>query len=159
MKTNIGISQKNRKEVTDILAKLLADEFLLYTKTLKAHWNLEGHDFHTKHLFFEELYNEIKTYADSVAERIRKLGHYAPATMKEFLDLTQLSEKYNGTNSSEDYSAALLDDHDKIIQYIRENLSKVEDDFKDAGTSDFMNGLMQEHEEIAWMLRSIIAKP
>jgi starvation-inducible DNA-binding protein len=119
---------------------------------------LEGHDFHTKHVFFEEHYNAIKTFTDSVAERIRKLGHYSPATLKEFLDLTHLSEKYAGDNTSQDYIKALLEDHDSIIIFIRENISKVEDDYKDAGTADFLTGLMQEHEEMAWMLRASIAK-
>lgn len=158
MKTNIGISEKNRKEVSDILGKLLADEFVLYTKTLRAHWNLEGHDFHTKHVFFEEHYDAIKVFTDSVAERIRKIGHYAPGTLKEFLDLTNLSEKYDGDNTSHDYTVALLKDHDSIIQYIRENLSKVGEDCKDVGSEDFLTGLMQEHEEMAWMLRATVAK-
>ena len=158
MKTNIGITEKNRKGATEVLAKLLADEFVLYTKTLKAHWNLEGHDFHTKHVFFEEHYNAIKLFTDSVAERIRKLGHYAPGTLQEYLDLTHLTEKYEGDNTSHDYIVALLEDHDTIIQYIRENVEKVEEDFKDLGTGDFLTGLMQEHEEMAWMLRATIAK-
>ena len=149
MKTNIGISEKNRKEVSEILGKLLADEFVLYTKTLRAHWNLEGHDFHTKHVFFEEHYDAIKLFTDSVAERIRKIGHYAPGTLKDFLDLTNLSEKYEGDNTSHDYTVALLKDHDSIIQYIRENLSKVGEDCKDVGSEDFLTGLMQEHEEMA----------
>lgn len=158
MKTNIGISEDNRLKVTDVLSKLLADEFVLYTKTLRAHWNLEGHDFHTKHVFFEEHYNAIKEFADSVAERIRKIGHYAPATLADFLNLTHLSEKYEGNNTSHDFIAALLEDHDAIIQYIRMNIAKVSDDFNDLGTGDFLTGLMQEHERMAWMLRATIAK-
>jgi starvation-inducible DNA-binding protein len=158
MKTNIGISESNRADVSEILAKLLADEFVLYTKTLKAHWNLEGHDFHTKHVFFEEHYNAIKTFTDSVAERIRKIGHYAPGTLREFLDLTHLSEKYEGNNTSNDYIVALLADHGTIIQYIRENISKVGEDYKDVGSEDFLTGLMQEHEEMAWMLRATVVK-
>jgi starvation-inducible DNA-binding protein len=158
MKTNIGISESNRANVSEILAKLLADEFVLYTKTLKAHWNLEGHDFHTKHVFFEEHYNAIKTFTDSVAERIRKIGHYAPGTLREFLDLTHLTEKYEGNNTSNDYIIALLADHDAIIQYIRQNISKVGEDYKDVGSEDFLTGLMQEHEEMAWMLRATVVK-
>ncbi|WP_373516289.1 Dps family protein [Pricia sp.] len=158
MKTNIGISKENRQQVTDILSKVLADEFVLYTKTLRAHWNLEGHDFHTKHIFFEDHYNAIKRFADSVAERIRKIGHYAPATMGDFLNLTHLTEKYGGDNTSHDYTAALLEDHDAIIQFIRENIAKVEEDYKDVGSADFLTGLIQEHEEMAWMLRASIAK-
>lgn len=159
MKTNIGISEDHRQSVTDMLSKILADEFLLYTKTLRAHWNLEGSDFHTKHVFFEEHYNAIKTFTDGVAERIRKLGHYAPATMGDFLKLTHLTEKYEGSNSSHDYIEALLEDHDSIIQFLRKNISKIEEDLKDVGTADFLTGLMQEHEEMAWMLRATIAKP
>ena len=158
MKTNIGISKENRQNVADVLSKLLADEFVLYTKTLRAHWNLEGHDFHTKHLFFEEHYNDIKKIIDGVAERIRKVGHYAPATLGDFLKLTHLTEKYEGDNTSHDYTAALLEDHDAIIQFIRENIEKVEEEFKDLGTGDFLTGLIQEHEEMAWMLRATIAK-
>lgn len=158
MKTNIGISKKNRENTADVLAKLLADEFLLYTKTLGAHWNLEGHDFHTKHLFFEEHYNSIRKTIDSVAERIRKIGSYAPATLGQFLELTHLTEKENRDNSSQDYIQVLLEDHDTIIQFIRANISKVEEEYKDAGTADFLTGLLQEHESMAWMLRASLSK-
>ncbi len=158
MKTNIGITKKNRENTADVLSRLLADEFLLYTKTLGAHWNLEGHDFHTKHLFFEEHYNSIRKMIDSVAERIRKIGLYAPATLGQFLELTHLSEKENSGESSQYYIKLLLEDHDTIIQFIRENISKVEEEFEDAGTADFLTGLMQEHEEMAWMLRASLAK-
>lgn len=157
MKTNIGITKEDRENVADILSKLLADEFVLYTKTLGAHWNLEGHDFHTKHLFFEEHYNSIKKSIDSVAERIRKIGSYAPATLKQFLDLTHLTEKSKGGNSSQDFIKILLGDHDAIIQFIRINISKVQDEYNDVGTADFLTGLLQEHEEMAWMLRASIS--
>ena len=158
MKTNIGITKENREKTADILAKLLADEFVLYTKTLGAHWNLEGHDFHTKHLFFEEHYNSIKKTIDSVAERIRKIGLYAPATLGQFLELTQLTETSKTGKSSQEYIKLLLDDHDAIIKSTRENIDKVEETYSDVGTADFLTGLLQEHEEMAWMLRASISK-
>jgi starvation-inducible DNA-binding protein len=52
MKPEIGITPEHLMEVADTLTTILADEFLLYTKTLNAHWNVEGPDFHSKHLFF-----------------------------------------------------------------------------------------------------------
>lgn len=158
MKTNIGITKENREKSANVLAQLLADEFVLYTKTLGAHWNLEGHDFHTKHLFFEEHYNSIKRTIDSVAERIRKIGSFAPATLEQFLELTHLTEKSKMGNASQDYIKALLSDHDAIIQFIRGNISQVEEDYNDVGTADFLTGLLQEHEEMAWMLRASISK-
>lgn len=158
MKMNIGITKENREKTADILKKLLADEFVLYTKTLGAHWNLEGHDFHTKHLFFEEHYNSIRKTIDSVAERIRKIGLYAPATLSQFLELTNLTEKSKVGNSSQDYIKMLLEDHDTIIKFIRDNISKVEETYNDVGTADFLTGLLQEHEEMAWMLRASLSK-
>ena len=73
MKTNIGITEDNRAKVAEHLSKILADEFLIYTKTLRAHWNLEGIDFHTKHVFFEDHYNAIKEF-DKVDKEVKKKG-------------------------------------------------------------------------------------
>jgi starvation-inducible DNA-binding protein len=157
MNTNIGIADKNRKAVAGELAKLLADEFLLYTKTRNAHWNVEGDDFHSMHVFFESQYDQLAETVDSVAERIRQLGHYAPATLKEFLELTHLSEESRAKNDSQGFIKELLADHESIIIFLRENVNRFADDFKDAGTSDFITGLMEEHEKMAWMLRSHLA--
>src|SRR6202007_2147649 len=98
MKANIGITEENRTAVSAQLAKLLADEFVLYTKTRNAHWNVEGPDFHSMHLFFESQYEALDETMDSVAERIRMLGHYAPGTLKNILQLTHLGELTERTN-------------------------------------------------------------
>jgi starvation-inducible DNA-binding protein len=154
MKINIGIGETQRKAVSVELAKLLADEYLLYTKTRKAHWNIEGPDFHSMHLFFESQYAELDEIMDEVAERIRQLGHYAPGTMKEFLDLTHLTEKAVQKNDSRNLIEGLTSDHENIIIFIRENINRFANDLKDLGTSDFITGLMEKHEKMAWMLRA-----
>jgi len=154
MKTNIGITDVNRKAVSDQLSKLLADEYLLYTKTRNAHWNVEGLDFHSMHVFFESQYNQLDETMDSVAERIRTLGHYAPATLKSFLQLTHLAELTERTNDSAGFIRELLEDHESIIEFIRGNINPFANNYHDLGTSDFITGLMEEHEKMAWMLRS-----
>jgi starvation-inducible DNA-binding protein len=156
MKTNIGISDANRKIIAEQLSKLLADEFVLYTKTLNAHWNLEGPDFHSVHLYFEELYEQLSEIVDSVAERIRQIGHYAPATLNDFLKLTHLTEQIKGGNTSLPLIKNLLADHESIIEFIRGNIKEFDEAHKDAGTSDFVTGLMEKHEKTAWMLRAHI---
>jgi len=154
MKTSIGITEENRAAVSGQLAKLLADEFVLYTKTLNAHWNVEGKDFHSMHIFLEEQYNQLQEHADSVAERIRSIGHYAPATLKSFLELTHLTEYSERKNDSLGFLKELLEDHTIIIEFIRGNITPFAEDFKDLGTSDFITGLMEQHEKLAWMLRA-----
>jgi len=154
MKTNIGIKEDDRQAVADQLAKLLADEFVLYTKTRNAHWNVEGTDFHSMHLFFEGQYEQLDELMDSVAERIRKIGHYAPATLTQLLQLTHLTEQSERKNDSTGFLKELLKDHESIIEFIRGNIRPFADTYNDAGTSDYITGLMETHEGMAWMIRS-----
>lgn len=154
MKTQIGLSEKSRQEVTNELAKLMADENLLYIKTKDAHWNVEGADFYQKHTFFEMQFGELDNIIDRVAERIRALGHYAPGTLKSFLDLTHLIEASREKNDSNGYIKELLSDHESIIMKLRKNIHPFANEFKDTGTSDFITGIMEEHEKMAWFLRS-----
>ena len=158
MTTSIGITEQNRKAVAKALSILLADEFVLYTKTRNAHWNVEGIDFNDKHLFFEGQYQQLDEIADNVAERIRTLGHYAPGTLSDFLKLTHLSEKTGQQNNSKGFIKELLEDHESIIVFIRKNITDFDDKYKDAGSSDFITGLIKEHEKIAWMLRASLNK-
>ena len=154
MTTNIGITDSNRQAVANELAKLLADEYVLYTKTRNAHWNIEGIDFYDKHKFFESQYEQLDDFIDQIAERIRSLGHYATATLNYFLKLTHLTEKSSGTNDSKSFINELLTDHESIIIFLRELINKFANDYKDLGTSDFVTVLMEAHEKTAWFLRS-----
>lgn len=154
MKTSIGIKNENLAKVAEVLVSTLADEFVLYTKTKKAHWNVEGPDFYNKHLFFEAQYGQLDDIIDDLAERIRTLGHYAPATLREYLALTHLSEHHLESNDSLTYIRALLSDHESIIIHLRENIENFAVEFRDSGTSDYITGLLETHEKMAWMLRS-----
>ena len=154
MKTQIGIKSENRQAVAEILCKLLADEFVLYTKTRNAHWNVEGPDFHSMNIFFEGQYQQLADLMDGVAERIRTIGHYAPGTLKEFLELTHLSEVTNQKNDSAGFITELLADHDTIIDFIRGSIDAVQEKYNDSGTSDYITGFIETHEKMAWMLRA-----
>lgn len=154
MKTQIGIKPENSVQVADALNKLLSDEHVLYIKTRNAHWNVEGPDFASVHKFFEGQYGELEEIIDQVAERIRSIGHYAEGTMGEYLKLTQLNEESREGNDSLSYIKDLLSDHEAIIIELRENVTHFADDLFDFGSSDFITGLMETHEKMAWMLRA-----
>lgn len=154
MKTTIGINEANRESVANELAKILADEYVLYTKTKKAHWNIEGPDFYDKHKFFEAQFGELDAIVDSVAERIRTLGHYVDAMLKAFLSVTRFTEQKSEKNDSAGYLKELLVDHETLIMSLRGNIPVFANDYNDLGTSDFITGLMETHEKMAWFLRS-----
>src|SRR5215470_7536407 len=134
MNTSIGISKENLSKVGHILNGFLADEFLLYLKTRNAHWNVEGPDFHSMHKFFEGQYEQLDQMMDDVAERIRTLGHYAPATLRSYLELTHLVEQSRKSNDGSGFMKELLGDHESIITRLRENVNHIANDLGDAGT-------------------------
>src|SRR6185436_8776826 len=92
MKPNIGITDKNLKAITDMLSGVLSDAMLLYTKTRKFHWNVNGQSFMELHKLFESHYKQLEEAIDEIAERISKLGAPSPGTFKEFLQMTSLKE-------------------------------------------------------------------
>lgn len=153
MKISIGLDAKQIEDNVKALSVLLADEHILYTKTRNAHWNVEGADFHAMHVFFESQYDELEEIIDEVAERIRQLGQVAPGSLKDFVQLSTLTEKKLSKNDSQSFIKALLEDQESVISYIREVVSKM-DDSKDFGTEDFLVGLLEKHEKMAWMLRA-----
>ena len=153
MQPQIGISAKHLKSVASLLSVVLADAVVLYTKTRKFHWNVKGESFMELHLLFEKQYNELEEAIDEIAERINKLGEPAIGTMKEFLDLAHLKEAPGEYPSRKDMIKELLADHEAIVVALRKDVEKCQDEFKDAGTADFLTNLMEDHETNAWKLR------
>ncbi|MDE1193288.1 MAG: DNA starvation/stationary phase protection protein [Arachidicoccus sp.] len=151
----IGISDKNRQEVANALNKLLADEQILYAKTRNYHWNIESSNFMEMHLFYERLYTELAETIDEIAERIRKIGHYAQGRLEDFLAQANLLEgEY--TNDQDTQLKNLLDDHETLIREIRKMIDDFEDKYKDKGSADFATGVLKQHEQWAWFVRSYI---
>ena len=69
MSMHIDLNPTIRNEVTELLNTILANEFVLYIKTLKFHWNIESSDFAALHLFLEKQYEQLLEISDDVAER------------------------------------------------------------------------------------------
>lgn len=148
------ISENNPQTNTIELSQLLADEYLLYNNTRNSHWNVEGTDFYEKHKFFENQFEEIDGVIDNVADRIRSLTRYAYATLKSFLALTHFREVKTNEDDCQTYLKELLSDHETIIIHCRENVHCFGTKDKDPGTNNFITELMENHEKMAWFIRS-----
>lgn len=153
MKPDLGISGKNLKSVNEILNNVLADGNIMYIKLRKFHWNLSGDNFLELHELFEAQYNAVAEAVDLVAERISTLGGEAIGTAVEFAEKSQLTENPGKFPDNQRMLKELVGDHETIIKSLRSNLDDCEEKYGDAGTADFLNGLMQEHEKMAWKLR------
>jgi starvation-inducible DNA-binding protein len=156
MEPNIGISSQNRQGVVEILKKLVSDEYILYTKTRNYHWNVTGPQFNDLHKFFEAQYEELDEIIDEVAERIRELGSNSIATLSEFTKNGRLKEEPNTYVDAKTMLGNLLNDHESIIRNLRVELETCTTKYQDAGTTDYLTGLMEQHEKMAWMLRAFL---
>lgn len=153
MKPNIGIAEEHTKEICKILNTLLADEFSLYARTRNSHWNVTGPAFSVLHKFFEDQYTQLAEIMDNVAERARMLGGTAEGTLKQVTAGTRLPEAKNEAGAMK-MVLGLLHDHETVIRAVREDIGKVNDDYEDIGTAGFLEGVLEAHEKMAWMLRA-----
>jgi starvation-inducible DNA-binding protein len=153
MKPNIGISEKNLEISVTLLSSVLANEMTLYIKTRKSHWNVEGESFMELHKLFEGQYKQLEESIDEIAERIGKLGEKTIGTMSEYLKLSIIKENPGKYLSSKEILKELLSDHEVVIVELRKDIDDCVKKSKDAGTADFLTGLMELHETMAWVIR------
>ena len=152
---DIGIGEKDRKDIAEGLSKVLADTYTLYLKTHNYHWNVTGPMFQTLHLMFETHYNELWLAVDLIAERIRALGFPAPGTYAEFTRLASIKEE-PGVPPAEEMIRKIVQGHEAVVRISR-SVFAIADKSSDQPTLDLLTQRMQVHEKTAWMLRSMLA--
>ncbi|NYT57808.1 DNA starvation/stationary phase protection protein [Alcaligenaceae bacterium] len=151
---DIGISDKDRATVAAELSKMLADSYTLYLMTHNFHWNVTGPLFNTLHLMFMTQYTEEWQALDSIAERIRALGHFAPGTYAEYAKLSSISES-SSVPDAETMIKLLVKGNESVAKTARAALKKA-DGVDDQPTADLLTQRLDVHEKNAWMLRSLL---
>lgn len=153
---NIGLTKQEIQNVVRLLNQDLADFYLLQIKTKKYHWDVVGPQFLTLHEIWQKQYETISANIDACAERIRALGEYPIGTAGLFIQNSTLKEHSGDLPTSTQMVQRLVLDHEQIIRNLREHIDHCSDQFHDEGTADFLTGIMEQHEEMAWMLRSFV---
>lgn len=144
---------KGNTAVVESLRRVLADTFILYFKTHSFHWNVEGPNFKSLHDLFDEQYNDLWTATDEIAERIRTLDNYAPASWTDMVKSAGLQE----TGQHPDAKAMVLElanDNAAIVKDTLYPALHTAEKADDEATMDLMIKRIEIHEKAAWMLRS-----
>ena len=152
MKINIGISDHNRKQISQGLSGYLANTYNLYLKTQNFHWNVTGAEFYSLHLLFEMQYQAMAEEIDEVAERIRSLGFPVDASFSAFKEITNIKDEGKKLNTK-DMLHSLVKGHEILIKHGRE-LAEIAEKEQDCGTVDMLGRRVGEHEKMLWMIRS-----
>ena len=150
----IGISARDREKIAKGLSVLLADSYTLYLMTHNFHWNVTGPQFNSLHLMFMDQYTEQWNALDQIAERIRALGHPAPGTYKEFVELASIAE-VEGVPSADEMIRHLVAAQEATARTARD-LFPVVSAANDQPTADLLTQRLEVHEKTAWMLRSLL---
>ncbi|MBB4101947.1 Dps family protein [Allorhizobium borbori] len=153
---NVGLTAAYRREMAKDLSDILAESYRLLIKSHIYHWNVVGPLFKPLHELTEEHYKALFEAIDIVAERIRALGHLAPAN----LDMAARFAPKAG-EAEHLTAASMIDDliagHEAAVRLARTTATKA-DDHSDVVTADMLTDRLTFHEKALWMLRAIASE-
>ncbi|RYE12373.1 MAG: DNA starvation/stationary phase protection protein [Rickettsiales bacterium] len=144
------------QKVVESLKTVLINSYSLYLKTQNYHWNVVGANFKSLHELFEQQYQDLQDAVDLLAERIRALGDFVPATLNEYNAQKIIADGNRNYNSNE-MLKDLVDSQDTIISLLKD-LIKVAEENNDAGTADMATLRIEIHQKNRWMLDSSIVR-
>ncbi|MBP9477161.1 MAG: DNA starvation/stationary phase protection protein [Sebaldella sp.] len=142
-------------KVNEKMNVLLADLNVLYRKVQNYHWNVDGRNFFTIHAKLEEYYNEINEQIDEIAERILSIKARPYATMKKYLEITNIKEAKDEDIIDLDIVKNLKADFETILGELKD-IKREADKEEDFGTSAMMDELIIGYETKLWMLGAFL---
>ena len=140
-------------ELIEEMKVSLASTFGFYLKAHNFHWNVEGPNFPQYHEFLGGLWEETFGAVDPLAEHLRTLNAYAPASFVRYTDLSIIKDEVN-IPPAMSMMVKLLADNTAIIEQLTKTQALAESN-KKMGLANFLQDRIDAHEKHGWMLRSI----
>lgn len=138
------------------LNQFLADLNVFYRKLQNYHWYIEGRDFFIVHSKLEEYYKEINKSIDEVAEFILTKNEEPLGTMKDYLEITKITEAENKKVNSDVVFNELISDFSYLLKNVKAIKKEAEKENDDA-TSTFMDEFIANYSKKLWMLNQTMA--
>jgi starvation-inducible DNA-binding protein len=142
------------EELIFALKVTLADSYAFSLKAQNYHWNVTGISFSEHHEFFGELYSEVQGGIDGIAENIRTINAYAPASFSRFQELTNIEDETTIPDVSKMF-LNLKDDNYTVLSSLNKAYELAES-VKKYGISNYIQDRITAHEKHGWMIRSFI---
>ncbi|HUY67730.1 MAG TPA: DNA starvation/stationary phase protection protein, partial [Alphaproteobacteria bacterium] len=135
------------------LLNVVSDTYLLMIKTHGYHWNVTGSLFPQLHALFNEQYTALFEAVDTIAERIRALGIYAPGSTQAFHMHTAVKEAGDKPPAAKAMLQDLLKSHEQVRVRIEEARAFA-NEIEDSASEDLMIERLRAHDKVIWMLRA-----
>lgn len=143
------------KPLADSMNVHVANFTVLYEKLHHYHWFVKGHHFFTLHEKFEELYNEITSTLDEVAERLLIIGEKPLSTLKACLDTATINEATGTEQTEQEMVQAVINDFEKVIAESSQTIDLAEK-ANDEVTADLFIGITESLSKHVWMLKACL---
>jgi len=140
------------KELIEALKYALADSYAFALKSQNYHWNVTGPHFSEYHKFFGSIYEEVADGIDGIAENIRTLDGFAPASFSRFSELTTIQDEKTIPDALVMISK-LSADNERVIAALT-RAYEIGERGKNYGVSNFLQDRITAHEKHGWMMRS-----
>lgn len=150
----IGLHESSASQLADKLNGLLANYQIFYMNVRGYHWNVKGRQFFELHAKFEELYNDLLTKVDEVAERILTLGHQPVHAYSDYVKAASIKEDKN-VHEGVECVRGIVEGYKTLIELQRELLS-LASDADDEGTASMVSDYIREQEKTVWMLNAYL---
>ena len=140
------------ENILNNLNTFLSDLNVFYRKLQNYHWNIKGKDFFVIHSKLEEYYNEINTEIDEVAEHILTLGGQPLGTLKDYINVSKITEAENKKVDSTVIFNEIIKDYSTLLQDVI-NIKNLADTNSETKTSALMDDIIENYTKKLWMLK------
>ena len=137
----------------DLLNQLVADLSVAFVKFHNLHWNVKGERFKEVHEYAEELYDMLNEQYDEVAERVKMLGEFPPASLKAYLEMTNVKELENKDYRTKEVFELLLENLE-YLQGLATEARNVADEEGDFATVAMLEDIVGEYFKHIWFVKS-----
>ena len=153
--TPSDLDRKSIAAISDELRKLLADVFVLYTKTKNFHWHMSGRHFRDYHLLLDEHAEQIFAMTDDIAERARKIDGRTLHSISDISQHQRLKDNNEEFVLPRDMLAELKDDNQQLTRFMRA-AHEVCDEYNDVATASLLEVWIDQSERRTWFLAEIV---
>lgn len=134
----------------------VANMAVLNIKLHNIHWNVVGEQFMPIHNFTEELYTAFFTKFDDVAEMIKIQGEVPASTMKQYLELSTVSEVSPRAFSTREALEMVSEDL-TLMKKLSLEIRKLAEDEGDFSTQALFEEHCVGYDKNLWFLRTMLA--
>jgi starvation-inducible DNA-binding protein len=143
----------NKTDLVEKLSHLLSDIVIMRSVAQGYHWNVKGIEFTQMHELFQEIYDDIDSSVDPLAEHIRKLGYDSPYFLTDFVEMTCLGDMPRLSGDPVQMLESLLNLNNSVNACIL-GAFQLADACNEQGIADFLAGRDDMHKKWGWYLRS-----